>query len=165
VKRILRLFFLLFLFSGLSKINAQTRTPSFSVVQATSNNGELLSVGSLDMSYKNFKEKIVYPWCLKISIALDEGHLFENKLPKGEESAIANNLEDSLIVKLEKVDRIQYIGHIYYNGFLDIYIYLKDPKAVNNYLSKNIKSRKFVREFEYVIERDPNWSKVSKYIN
>lgn len=165
MKKILGFICALFPLFNPSKINAQTRKPSFSVIQATSNNGELLSVGTIDISYKNFNDKARYPWCLLISIALDERNLFDNKLPRDGESAIANNLEDRIITEIEKMATLQYVGHIYYDGFLDIYIYLNDPKSISSYLTKEMKSKTLVREFGYVIEHDPNWSKVSKYMN
>ncbi|MBS1777693.1 MAG: DUF695 domain-containing protein [Bacteroidetes bacterium] len=164
MKKLLRALATVFLLFGSSAI-AQIKKQKFSVIQAASDKGELLSVGSIDVSYKNFKDKANYPWGLTISIALDEKNLFATKLPNKEESKIATKLEDSLTTKLKKMATLQYVGHIYYDGFLDVYIYLKDPKAVNNYLSKTIKSQNFIREFRYVIEQDPNWSKVSKYMN
>ena len=64
---------------------------SFSVVEARI--GDKLFIGSFNMAYKTYGKKSQYPWCLTISIALDPENLFENGLPKDEESAIANKLE------------------------------------------------------------------------
>lgn len=59
---------------------------SFSVVEAKL--GDKPVIGSFNMAYKTFDKKSKYPWCLKIAIGLDLANLYENGLPKDEESAI-----------------------------------------------------------------------------
>ena len=95
---------------------------SFSVVEATTvaNNK---AVGSFNMAYKNYTRKAEYPWCLTINIALDTANLFDNGLPKDSESAIANKLEDELIAEIKKLTTAHYVGHLFNDTFLDVYIY------------------------------------------
>jgi hypothetical protein len=64
---------------------------SFSVIEA--NSGGKHVIGSINMAYKSYDKKIKYPWCLKISIGLDLKNLFDNGLPKDDESKVAIKLE------------------------------------------------------------------------
>src|SRR5262245_13329896 len=99
---------------------------SFSVVETTTKYGKQ-GVGSVNMAYKNYDKKTKYPWCCRIAIALELGNLFENGLPKNEESAVANKLEDELLAEIKKLSTAHYIGHLFNDTFLDVYIYLDDP--------------------------------------
>jgi hypothetical protein len=55
---------------------------------------------------------------------------------------------------------VPYIGHLYNDSFLDIYIYLDDPKKVAAYLQSQVDKKGITRGFGYKIEQDPNWSTV-----
>lgn len=135
---------------------------SFSVVEATLNNKPV--IGSFNMAYKNYDKKAKYPWCLKIAIGLDLENLFDNGLPKDSESAIANKLEDDLFAEIKKLATAHYIGHLFNDTFLDVYIYLDDPKKVHDYLQTQINKEGLVRGFGYEINQDPQWTTVSGFL-
>ena len=78
---------------GKSKTTDIFPPESFSVLEATMDNGKPC-IGSFNMAYKNYDKKEKYSWCCKIAIGLDLEHLFDNGLPKVEETAVANQLED-----------------------------------------------------------------------
>ncbi|MGV8091291.1 MAG: DUF695 domain-containing protein [Mangrovibacterium sp.] len=137
-------------------------TESFSVVEATLNNKPV--IGSFNMAYKNYDKKAKYPWCLKIAIGLDLENLFDNGLPKDTETAIANKLEDELFAEIKKLATAHYIGHLFNDTFLDIYIYLDDPEKVHNYLQTQINKEGLVRGFGYEINQDPKWTTVSGFL-
>jgi hypothetical protein len=135
---------------------------SFSVVKATLNNKPI--VGSFNMAYKNYDKKTDYPWCLKIAIALDTQNLFENGLPKDEESAIANKLEDTLFAQIQKLATAHYIGHLFDDTFLDVYVYIDNPKKVHEYLQTQVNKEGLIRGFAYEINEDPEWTTVSSFL-
>lgn len=135
---------------------------SFSVVEATFNNKPV--IGSFNMAYKSYDKKAKYPWCLKIAIGLDLENLFDNGLPKDSESAIANKLEDELIAEIQKLATAHYIGHLFNDTFLDVYIYLDNPEKVHNYLQTQINKEGLVRGFGYEINQDPKWKTVSGFL-
>src|ERR1700745_2487824 len=68
----------------------------FAVFEARLHDGRPV-VGSINQAYKTYKKKDQYPWCLKLSIALELDSCFENGLPKENESKVANKLEDDLL--------------------------------------------------------------------
>ena len=75
-------------------------------------------------------------------IGLDLNNLFENGLPKDSESAIANKLEDELFTNIKKYSSAHYIGHLFNDTFLDIYIYLDKPEKVHKYLQSQVNKKK-----------------------
>ena len=101
---------------------------SFCVVQTTLDDKPV--IGSFNRAYKNYEGKANYPWCLTISITLDPANLYEYGLPKDIESAIANKLEDELVTEIRKLTTAHYIGHLFNDTFLDIYLYLDDPEKL-----------------------------------
>jgi Family of unknown function (DUF695) len=120
------------------------------------NNGKPL-IGSINMSYKDYDKKKDYPWCLEINMALNLDSLYENGLPHQNESDVANKFEDELVENLKKVATIHYIGHLYNDSFLDIYIYLDDADRANNYLKQEVNKDGVIRPFSYKIKKDPDW--------
>ena len=136
---------------------------SFCVVQTTLDDNPV--IGSFNREYKNYKGKVNYPWCLTISIALDPANLYEYGLPKDNESAIANKLEDELVTEIEKLTTAHYIGHLYNDTFLDIYVYLDDPEKVQQYLQTQINKEDLIRGFKYEINKDPKWTTIAGFMN
>jgi Family of unknown function (DUF695) len=135
---------------------------NFSVVEAKIKNKPV--IGSFNMAYKTYDKKSNYPWCLKIAIGLDLANLFENGLPKNEESAIANKLEDELLAEIQKLTTAHYIGHLFNDTFLDVYIYLDDPEKVHNYLQSQTNKEGLLRGFGYEINQDPKWTTVDGFL-
>ncbi len=135
----------------------------FSVLEAKLDDKPV--VGSFNLAYKNYDKKDKYPWCLKIAIGLNLDNLFENGLPKQEESAIANKLEDELLTEINKITTAHYIGHLFNDTFLDIYIYLDNPKKVHAFLQSQVDKPGLIRGFAYEINNDPKWTSISGFMN
>jgi len=135
---------------------------SFSVIEAKI--GEKPVIGSFNMAYKTFDKKSKYPWCLKIVIGLNLENLYENGLPKDEESAIANKLEDELLIEIKKLAMAHYIGHLFNDTFLDVYVYLDNPEKVHQYLQTQVNKAGLIRGFGYEINQDPTWTTVSGFL-
>jgi hypothetical protein len=135
---------------------------SFSVIEASI--GDKPVVGSFNMAYKTYDKKSQYAWCLTISIALELENLFENGLPKDEESAIANKLEDELYAGIQKLATAHYIGHLFNDTFLDVYIYLDEPEKVHEYLQIQVNKEELIRDFRYEIAKDTKWITVEEFL-
>lgn len=160
----LRFIFIIMAFLNFFKINGQDKKPVYSVIQAKDNKGELTAIGNVDASLKNYNDKKKYPWCLTISIALEERNLNKNHLPNQQESDIANKFEDVLVGHVEKLVPSKYVGHLYNDGFLDVFIYLKDPEKAHNYLLTFADKKDKIREFAHKIEQDLNWERVESLL-
>ena len=132
----------------------------FSVLQAEIDGKPV--IGSMNMSYKDYDKKEEYIWCLKITIGLDS--LQQNGLPQGDEAIIAKQLEDELTGKIKKLAITHYIGHIFYDGFLDVYIYMADPNKAHRYLQQQIDKKGLIRPFGYVINEDKEWKIIEEFM-
>ena len=135
---------------------------SFSVIEATLNGKPY--IGSFNMAYANFPEKGMYPWCLSLSMALDLKMLYPNGLPWPEENKIANAEEDQLVSKIKKITTTQYIGHLFNDTFLDIYIYIDKPEKVHEFLQIEKDKKNLARGISYEIKQDPNWEMVQGFM-
>jgi hypothetical protein len=134
----------------------------FAVVEATIGDKDV--VGSFNMGYKKYTLKSKYPWCLKLAVALDLQNLFDNGLPKAEESAIANKLEDELVNEITQLATAHYVGHLFNDGFLDVYIYLDNPEKVHKFLQTQVDKKGLVRGFGYEITEDALWKQVQVFL-
>ena len=148
--------------SNVSKTEENFPIESFSIVEGGL--GDKPIIGSINMAYKGYDKKSKYPWCLTIAIALDLENLFQNGLPKDEESAIANNLEDELFAEIQKIATAHYIGHFFHDTFLDVYIYIDEPETVHKYLQTQVNKQGLIRDFRYEINNDPQWTTVEGFL-
>jgi len=137
-------------------------TENFAVVEG--GGGGKPATGAINMGYKNYALKANYPWCLRISIGLDLENVYKSGLPKNEERVIADALEDALLAEIKKRATAHYIGHLYNNTYLDIYIYLDDPNKVHQYLQTQTNNKSLTRGFGYEINQDAEWAEVAGFL-
>jgi Family of unknown function (DUF695) len=121
-------------------------------------------IGSFNLAYKSFDKKAEFPWCLKLAIGLDLDSVFDNGLPKDGESKIANKLEDELLADIRKLTTAHYVGHLFDDTFLDVYIYVDDPKKIHDFLQTQINKVGLIRGFGYEINNDPGWTTVKPFL-
>ena len=136
----------------------------FAVVDAKLEDGKP-AVGSFNLAYKNYEYKSKYPWCLKIAIGLDLENCMENGLAKPEEITIANRFEDELLEKIKRVTTARYVGHLFNDTFLDVYIYLDNPEKVHQWLQTQTNKEGLIRGFGYEINEDPKWKTIKAFMN
>jgi len=115
--------------------------------------------------YKGYGLKERFPWCLKLAIGLDEENLYDNGLPLPDESYVANRMEDKLVEDIKSRCTAHYIGHLFNDSFLDVYIHLDDPEPAHQYLQDLIVREDHARGFGYEIKNDPDWAIVGDFIN
>jgi hypothetical protein len=151
-----------FLISALFGCKATQNQESFSVVESTLNGNPV--IGSFNMANIDFNPKNMYPWCLTISIALDQNNLYPNKLPLPGETKIANDEQDQLVSQIEKLAKVKYVGHLFNDSFLDIYIYLDSPKRVHEFLQIEKDKENLIRGMAYEIKEDPGWAIVHGFL-
>lgn len=148
-----------------SKAQDKTIFPAekFSLLEAKLVDGRPM-IGSVNSAYKSYKNKKAYPWCLQIHIALDLENVKSNGLPLKTELDIANRFEDDLIKGVSKLATVHYIGHIYNDSFLDVYVYLDKPEKVNEYLQKRVNEPNIKRGFAYEMKQDADWITVTPFL-
>jgi len=135
---------------------------SFSVLEAEIEGKP--AIGSFNLAYNDYNKKSQFPWCLKLAIGLELDSLYDNGLPKEGESQIANKLEDELLAKIKTITTAHYVGHLFNDTFLDVYVYLDEPKKVHAFLQTQINKPGLIRGFGYEINKDPIWSTVNPFL-
>jgi hypothetical protein len=161
-KRIIKTGIFFFIVFGLASCKTYyIPKENFAVIQAELDNKPV--IGSINLAYKDYNLKAKYPWCLQIAIALDLENLYDNGLPKDEESKIAYKLENELLAEIQKIATAHYIGHLFNDTFLDVYIYLDNPEKVHQYLQTQINKEGLIRGFGYEIHQDRKWKIVKNF--
>ena len=160
------------LFSGLFKSGDQRSdaeeapklfpAESFAILQAEVEGRAVL--GSVNKGYKKYSRKAEFPWSLHIGIALTEGTLQQNGLPDNDETNVAYEVEDELLAAIKKIHTAHYVGHVFNDGFLDVYVYLPEPKNVHEYLQGRIAGSDLKRGIGYEIHNDPTWERVAMFL-
>jgi hypothetical protein len=88
----------------------------------------------------------------------------ENGHPTGEEAALFNNLEDSIISKMDKKTPYCFIGRTTRNGFKEIMFYVSDKDNAVKLIGEFVKEDRFKRKINYNIGLDKTWESVSGFI-
>jgi hypothetical protein len=127
------------------------------VVKATYSDGSI-AIGSFNRGYKDYKDKSNYPWSIIITIDLDEKNCTSNGLPSETESEIVNKFEDELVEKMSKISPIHNVGHLFNKNQLQIFLYIRDNKKINEWLQKEVKKENILRPFTFDITEDQNWT-------
>lgn len=137
-------------------------TASFSLLQGEVDGKSIM--GSVNKGYKNYGRRSEFPWCLHIGIALAAENVQTNGLPKDEEIDIAYKQEDELVDEIKRIDTAHFIGHIFNDGYLDVYLYLAEPKKVHDYLQTQINKPGLLRAIGYEISKDEQWDNVEGFL-
>ncbi|MDR2840204.1 MAG: DUF695 domain-containing protein, partial [Paludibacter sp.] len=67
---------------------------------------------------------------------------------------------DELLSKIKEITTSHYVGHLFNGTFLDVYVYLDNPKDVHSYLQTQVNKEDWIREFAYEISKDTKWTNV-----
>lgn len=121
-----------------------------------SKSDEAYKIMVVNTSLKDYENKNLFPWSLWVNIDIQNKIKFG--LPTKEESEILNEIEDNLKSILKNNCLFHFVGRITHDGNRDIYFYIDNPILVHKELEDLTYSDSLQREFEYVIEEDPNWS-------
>ena len=65
---------------------------------------------------------------------------------------------------IRRLATAHYIGHLYNDSFLDIYVYLDEPEKVYQFLKKEVDKKGRTRDFAFEIKQDPNWDTVKSFL-
>jgi hypothetical protein len=111
--------------------------------------------------FKQNPEKIDLPWLLSLKI---KAEVDDQGLVSDVEAEILNKQEDNIEEFISASGKINFVARITWNGMRSVFYYISDPKIAAEKLNQIIEDKLYSREFEYKIERDPNWEKMSETI-
>jgi hypothetical protein len=100
-------------------------------------------------------------WFLEIKIYFDST---ETGLANQEEDRMLNKFEDVFDEKVQVVGGVYFVGRITWNGVRSLFYYVENPELISELLNKIIKEGQYLNEFEYKIDKDPEWQRMSEII-
>ncbi|MGY6650083.1 DUF695 domain-containing protein [Wenyingzhuangia sp. IMCC45574] len=139
------------------EINKELQVKSISLKQVVP------AICKFNIAYEKYKRKFVYPWSLKIEINLEKERCLDNGLPSAdyrtEVSMVKHIILKDLLQKFPS--SIHYVGFIYRNYRLELFLYVKVPVPVNHFLEQ--KKNNSVELISYELKRDVKWNLVNEY--
>ena len=134
------------------------------IIKAKYSDGSI-AIGAFNRGYKDYAEKSNYPWSLKINMELNSENCNPNGLPLADENKLVNKLEDELVENMAKISPIHNVGHLFNSNHLDIYLYVRDKKKINEWLKMEIKKENLTRSFTYELISDKKWETTENFMN
>jgi hypothetical protein len=128
----------------------------YSAVKGACNN--LPIAGSVNTYYSHFSKKQLFPWHTKILIAMND-YSFDG-LPRRDEAFIAFQFEHEILDSLKKKVVFHYIGHVFFDGFLEVHLYSDSERKISRMLNRLGKREDNLRQFGFEIKKDPEWKEV-----
>ena len=142
--------------NGKKKYNVYIPEEKFAVVRYEKNGHP--AIGMVNTALTDFKHKEVLRWYL--SIIIDFKERANNGMPTNKELETIYKFEDYLAEHLTN-DKTKpnalFVAKETYNGMCHLIYYVYDPEVAYTFLQKEILIKRFDREFEFIMERDPSW--------
>jgi hypothetical protein len=133
--------------------------PDFTLFNARRD--ELPEVIVVNGALKDFEQKEVFPWYLRISI--DAKELIENGMPAPEENELLFEIGD----EIERVvlggrtknngENALFIARGTWNGLRELRYQIHDPEIANDSLQSLLQSRDWPRPWEFEMKCQPDW--------
>jgi hypothetical protein len=112
--------------------------------------------------FSQFEYKTQYSWFLSFEIFFESNSPL--RLASDEEAEILNKFEDFLNARLSGAVKIFFVARITWNSRRLIFYYISNPKSASEVLEEIMREKNYQREFQYKIEKDLKWEKMSSII-
>ncbi|HEY5750635.1 MAG TPA: DUF695 domain-containing protein [Chryseolinea sp.] len=125
---------------------------------------DFYSVMIVNEALKGYQYKGDFPWFLYFDIEIKET-TEKFALPSDEEAKVLNYLEDKISDIIKATVSSHFIGRITENGHRELFFYVESPEEIHERLQELVTDEHQVREWEYSIEEDPEWSNVEFFFD
>lgn len=119
----------------------------------------------VNTALRAFKDKDLFGWTC--SLIMDYENLADNGMPTSEESKLVIDYLEGLskqIIGDPVHPNALFLARVSNNGTCQILWQINDPKPVDELLNKIINDSTYPREFDYRIEYDETWKRVSWFL-
>ena len=123
------------------------------------------AVAMVNIGLRGFDKKEVFGWYC--SMIIDFEKLAENGMSTSEESTLVFDwLEEVHIGLMGDVDHPNalFVGRMSHDGSVHAVWQVNNPKQAHKYLQGLVDSKKYPRQFEFVIEPDEEWKNADFYL-
>jgi hypothetical protein len=115
----------------------------------------------INQYFKAYKYKSDFPFSLWITVETKNKN--SNGHPTEGEALLFNQIEDSLIAKLEAVTQFCFIGRTTRDGYREIMFYGADGKKLLEIMNTFVHENPFDRIITFEIDDDDTWENVSGF--
>ncbi len=117
----------------------------------------------VNSALRTFNDRQAFPWHLKINI--DCKLLSANGMPTSEESEALKQLEDEIARHLQAGQNAIFLARATCRGERTLLYRVHDPERANEILLQLVSAPAQLREWDYRIERDPDWELAQPELN
>lgn len=129
-----------------------------------SKDADSYSVMMVNEALKGYKFKPEFPWLLYFDIEIKET-TEKYALPNEVETKVLNDLEDKFSDIIKSTVSGHFIGRITGNGHRELFFYVEAPEEIHERLQELVNDKHQIREWEYSLEEDPDWSNVDFFFD
>ena len=128
---------------------------------------DLPGIGVINSALRSFQPKEVFSWHLSIMVQL-EGML-DNGMPSREERDALEPWEEDMETIFKGAESQKpnalFLARITWNSTRELIYRVFDPEPVNSFLQETIKTKEYVRPFDYRIDPDDQWKLADWHLN
>ena len=110
----------------------------------------------VNSALRAFEGREIFPWHLKLT--MDCKMVGANGMPTAQETAALEQLEDEIAKSILTTENAVFLARITCRGQRELVYRAQDPEAANDALQRLAASPSPVREWDYRMEHDPEWT-------
>lgn len=123
-------------------------------------------VAMINRGWKQLEPREVFQWHFSMMIQLAD--IVENGMPSQAERDVVDRFGDMLRERIngeEKKPNALFLACITWNSTRELIWRVYDPEPVDAFLRELIAAKTYPREFDYRIDRDPEWKLADWHLN
>jgi hypothetical protein len=124
---------------------------------------DLPGLATVNSALKEFEPKIAFSWHLSVLISCVQ--LIENRLPSADEQNLLYEFEDKLDRLIKAEGNALFLARVTHDAQREIIWRVHDPEVANSVLRGFLRTKDYLREFDYRMDEDPRWKKTLWYLD
>ena len=124
---------------------------------------DLPGFATVNSALKEFEPKIVFSWHLSVLIRCVQ--LIEDRLPSTDEQNVLYEFEDKIDPVIKAKGNALFLARVTHDAYREIIWRVHDAEAANSALRAILRTKDYLREFDYRIDQDPRWEKTIWYLD
>jgi hypothetical protein len=124
---------------------------------------DLPGFATVNSVLREFEPKIGFPWHLSVLTRCVQ--LVEDRLPSEGEQKLLYQFEDKLDPLIKARGNALFLARVTHDAQREIIWRVHDPEAANSVLRGILRTKDYLREFDYRMDEDPKWEKTLWYLD
>jgi hypothetical protein len=124
---------------------------------------DLPGFATVNSALREFEPRIVFSWHLSVLVRCVQ--LIGDALPSTDEQKVLYEFEDKLDPLIKASCNALFLARVTHDAQREIIWRVHNPEAADSVLREMLRTKDYLREFEYRIDEDPNWEKTRWYLD